>query len=230
MSEEKVFAVFGLGTFGYEVCKVLSEKGGKVIGIDNQSRLIERIKDSITQAVLLDSTNEEELKGLPLADIDIAIVSIGESVEASIITTALLKKLQIPYIIARAVTDIHARILRQIGATEVINVEIEQGRRMAERLISPDILERIPISANQVLAEIMLPKKLAGIIIAEADLRRKFNINVASVKRTVTDIDSAGNPVKDTVIIPPEPQLRLEENDILVIIGSNESIENLKEL
>lgn len=230
MSEEKVFAVFGLGTFGYEVCRVLSEKGGKVIGIDNQSTLIERIKDSITQAILLDSTNEDELKGLPLGDIDIAIVSIGESVEASIITTALLKKLQIPYIIARAVTDIHARILRQIGATEVINVEIEQGRRMAERLISPDILERIPISDNQVLAEIMLPKKLAGIIIAEADLRRKFNINVASVKRTVTDIDSAGNPVKETVIIPPEPQLRLEENDILVIIGSNESIVNLKEL
>ena len=156
MAKERVFAVFGLGTFGAEVCRVLAEKGGKVIAVDRDPDVVEKNKNIVTQAVLMDSTDEEALKNLALDEIDVAIVVIGENLDASILTTALLSKLGVPYIIARAITDIHAQILKQVGATENINIEINSGRELATRLISPDILENIPISAELKLVELVV--------------------------------------------------------------------------
>ena len=136
MAKEKVFAVFGLGAFGNEVCRVLSEKGGKVIAFDNRPQPVERIKDQVSQVMVLDSTDEEALRSAPLENVDIAIVAIGDDVEASILTTALLKNMGIPYIIARAVTDIHMRVLRQIGANEVISLEMNfEGKGRFTHLI-----------------------------------------------------------------------------------------------
>ena len=120
--KDRVFAVFGLGAFGSEICRSLSERGARVIAIDNQPRLIERIKEDVTQALLLDSTDEEALSGAPLEDIDVAVVAIGDDIEASILTTALLKSMGIPFIRARAVTDIHLKVLKQVGADEVVNL------------------------------------------------------------------------------------------------------------
>ena len=188
------------------------------------------MKDKVTQSMIIDATDEESLKNLPLEDIDVAIIAIGEQIEASILTTALLKKMGIPYIIARAITDIHAQVLKQVGASEVINIEIDEGRRLAQRLIAPDVLERIPISKNQTLAEIVIPKELVGKTLLSLNLRKKLNINVISVKRTFTDIDNLGNPVKEEKIITPQPDQVLEDKDILVIIGSDADINSLKDL
>ncbi|MEA1911379.1 MAG: TrkA family potassium uptake protein, partial [Spirochaetota bacterium] len=139
---DKIFAVIGLGTFGAKVCEVLTQKGGKVIAIDREPELIEKVKDSVTQSILLDTTDETAMNQIPYADISIAIVAIGENIEASILTTAILKRLGVPYIVARAVTEIHNQVLRQVGADEVVNIEIEEGQRIAQRLISPEILDR----------------------------------------------------------------------------------------
>lgn len=230
MAKERIFAVFGLGTFGSEVCKTLAEKGGKVIAVDNQAKLIERIKDVVTQAVLIDSTDEEALKTLPLETLDVAVVAIGEDLNASILTTALLKKLGIPLIISRGITDLHSRVLKQVGATEVINLEADEGRRVANRLISPDILDRIPISSNQTLAEIIAPKSIVGKSLKDLDIRKKFNINVISIKRTKTEIDDLGNPKKQEIVISPSPSETISQNDILVIVGNDKDIDELKEI
>ncbi|MFH1379934.1 MAG: TrkA family potassium uptake protein [bacterium] len=230
MKKERVFAIFGMGTFGSEVAEVLATQGGKIIAVDNRAKTIEKMKEKVTQAMIIDSTDEESLKNLPLEDIDVAVIAIGEQIEASILTTALLKKLGIPYIIARAITDIHAQVLKQVGASEVINIELDEGRRLAQRLIAPDIIERIPISKNQTLAEIVIPKEFVGKTLLTLDLRKKLNINVISVKRTITDIDDLGNPVKEEQIITPQPDHVLEDKDILVIIGSDADINTFKDL
>ena len=128
MPKNKVFAVFGLGAFGLEVCRVLAEKGSTVIAIDNKVGQIEKIKNLVTQAVLIDSTDEESLRAAPIEDVDTAIVGIGENIESSILTTAILKKVGVPHIIARAISEIHAQVLRQVGASDVINIEIEERR------------------------------------------------------------------------------------------------------
>lgn len=229
MAEEKLYAVFGLGTFGYEVCRVLSSKGARVMGIDNSMKIIERIKDEITQAVKVDSTNEDELNTLPIDDIDIAVVAIGESVEASIITTAMLKKLKIPYIVSRAVTDIHSAILKSIGADKIINVEIEQGRRIADMIYNPDMLQKVNVSGDIILADIAPGKGIKGKRIGDLNIRKHYNINIVSIKKRTTDIDEIGNPVQTETIVIPKADSIIDENDVLVIIGRETDIDSFRE-
>jgi len=228
MKKEKVYAVFGLGTFGLEVCKVLSEKGGRVIAVDVNEKLIDRVKDTVTQAILIDSTDEESIRSAPLAEVDVAVVGIGDDMESSILTTAILKKIGVPYIISRAINDIHAQVLKQVGATEVLFIEIEEGRRLAQRLISPDVLERIPISQNQTLAELVTPLQLAGRALYKIDLRKKFGVSVISIKRKKTIIDDQGSPRIEELVIQPAPTTVLEKEDILVVVGKDEDIDALK--
>jgi trk system potassium uptake protein TrkA len=228
MEKQKVFAVFGLGTFGREVCQVLSERGGKVIAVDNQPRHIEMMKDTVAQAYLMDSRDAEALNNLPLADVDVAVVAIGENVEASLITAARLKNAGIPHIVARAVTDIHQQILRQIGVQEVINLEVDEGRRVAARLIAPDVLEILSIAENFSIAEVFAGQKLAGGSVEKLDLRKRFNLNVLAVKRQSVNIDSLGNPVKKEGILLPESAGVLQDGDVLLLLGRNEDIERFR--
>jgi trk system potassium uptake protein TrkA len=229
MRKEKTFAVFGLGTFGLELCKVLSEKGGSVVAVDVKQKLIERVKESVTQAILIDSTDEDSIKSVPLENIDVAVVAIGDDMESSILTTAILKNMGIPNIITRAISDIHAQVLKQVGATEVLFIEIEEGRRLANKLISPDVLDRIPISKNQTLAEMITPDSFSGKSLQKLDLFNKFNINVISIKREQIKINDMGNPQKEETIIQPGSSVVLNKDDILVVIGSDEDINALKE-
>ena len=106
-AKEKVYAVIGLGTFGRRVAEVISDRGGEVIAIDNDPELIDKVKDSVTQAVLLDSTDELSLANAPFDDVDVAVVAIGDNIAASILTTALLKRIGIPYILARSISELH---------------------------------------------------------------------------------------------------------------------------
>jgi trk system potassium uptake protein TrkA len=229
MAKEKVFAVFGLGSFGLEVCRVLAEMGGKVLAFDNQAQNIERIKDSVSQAMLLDSSDEEALKSAPLEDVDVAVVAMGENIEASILTAALLKNIGVPYLIARAVSDVHQRVLRQIGVHEVLNLEIEEGRRLASRLASPQILDEIGVAGEFIIAEMHLPADLAGESLRSLDLPRRYQVSVTAVKRTGTRIDDLGNPEKEVTVLFPTGDLRLEPEDILLILGRRPDIERLKE-
>ncbi len=225
---EKVYGVIGLGVFGTEVARTLAEKGGKVIAIDKHDNAIEKVKNFVAQAILIDSTDEEALRSAPIEEIDIAIVAVGENIETSILTTALLKKLGVPYIISRAISDIHAQVLTQIGANEVFNIEIEEGRRIANRLISPDILDKTFIGKDRVVAEITLPKNFIGKSIAQLDLRRRYNVNVVSVKRVQMAVDEFGNPVDHEIVTFPDPNIILNKDDILVVVGSENDIDNLR--
>ena len=230
MARERVYAVFGLGSFGQEVCRVLSQKGGKVIAFDNQPELIERIKDDVTQALLLDTTDEEALGGSPLDDVDVAVVAIGNNVEASILTTAVLKKMNVPYILARAISDIHLRVLRQIGADEVVNLEIDEGDRIANRLIATEVLDSIPISKDISLNEIYVPKTFVGKSLQELDVRNRLNVNVIAIKRFATSVDEMGNPAREEQLVFTSGTSVFEAGDILLVVGRNSDLEALREV
>lgn len=228
MAREKVFAVVGLGTFGRELCATLMEKGGKVIAIDNQARLIDRVRDEVTQAILIDSTDEDTIAQAPLQDVDVAVVAIGDNIEASILTTALLKRIGVPRIVARAVTDIHQQVLRQIGADEIVNIEIDEGRRVAQRLISPEVLDTVPLSEQISMAELYAPHSVVGSTLEQVDLRNKFRVNIVSIRRDDISVDEQGNPRRRERLIFPAAGDRLEEGDILIVVGSNEDIDALR--
>lgn len=229
MAKEKVFAVVGLGNFGRKVCEVLAEKGGKVLAIDVDPDLIEGVKNQVTQAILLDSTDEKALGQVPFEDVEVAVVAFGDNIESSIITTALLKKVGIPYIVARAGSDIHQQVLKQVGADEVINLEIEEGRRLAQKLIAPEVLDRISITESISVAELYVPKTFVGQSLAKLDLRKKLRINIISIRRIVLSVDEEGNPVKNEEVVFPEAEEVLKESDLLLVVGKNEDIDGFKQ-
>ncbi len=228
--EEKVFAVFGLGAFGMEVCRCLIEKGGKVIAFDHRPQPIEKIKDLVTQVMVLDSTDEDALRSAPLENVDVAIVAIGDDVEASILTTALLKNIEVPYIVARAVTDIHMRVLRQIGANEVINLEIEEGRRVASRLLTAEVLETIPVTEDYSILELYVPESMVGKSLERLNLRREYLVNVIAIERFKTTVDEEGNPVKEERVILPLKDDVLLSDDILIVVGRNSDLDAFREV
>jgi len=227
---EKVFAVFGLGAFGTECCRVLSEKGGKVVAFDNRPQPVERVGDLVSQAMVLDSTDEEALKGAPLENVDVAIVAIGGAIEASILTTALLKSAGIPYIIARAVSDVHMRVLSQIGANEVVNLEIEEGRRVASRLITAEVLETIPVTEDYSIVELYTPESMVGKPLERLDLRKNHRVNIIAIERFKTTVDEQGNPAREErVILPTKDDVLLAE-DILIMVGRNSDLEAFRDV
>ena len=222
---EKVFAVIGLGSFGRQLCSTIAENGGKVLAVDNDPLLVEQMNEIVTKAVVLDSTDENAVTALLKDEVDIAVVAIGDNIEANILTTAILKQISVPHVISRSVTDLHQKVLRQIGADEVINLETGGGIRLAERLLAPQRLERISFSSEYSLAEIMLPPVFFQRKIEELQLDSKFSLNLIFIKRIKIDIDEIGNPEKEISIIIPENSVLLQENDILIIAGKNRDLE-----
>lgn len=227
---DKVFAIFGLGAFGRQLCATFMEKGASVIAVDNQASVIERIKDEVTQAIRIDSTDEESLDQVPLEDVETAVVAIGDNVEASILTTALLKRKGIPFILARAISELHMQVLRQIGADEVVNLEIDEGRRIAQRLVAPEIIDRTGLGESLSLAELKTPKSLTGKPLAKLDLRGNYRVSIVIIRRTNMTVDEIGNPTRSEEAIFPTADTVLEEQDNLLLVGKTEDIEEFTEL
>lgn len=225
MAGNKVFAVIGLGEFGKKICEVLSERGAQVIALDHDPDAIEKIKNSVTTAIHVNATDEAALLRIPLDDVDIAVVAIGNSIEVSILVTALLRKRGVPYILARAVSDIHQTVLRQVGANEVVNLEIDEGARIGLRLISPDVFDTVPLSRDTSFAEVQVPKLFPGQAIGKINLPEKFKLHIVAIRRNVRDIDDVGNPEQHEELLLPGAEVILEANDILLVVGKNSDLE-----
>jgi trk system potassium uptake protein TrkA len=226
--KDLVFTVVGLGAFGMKVCQVISERGGKVIAIDASEERINRVKNLVTQAVIMDATDEEGYKRLSLEDSDVGVVAIGDNVEGSILATALLKKAGVRYLVARAITPVHRQVLSQIGADEVINIEEDMGEQLAVKLIAPQILDLIPISERISMAEIYCPRDFVDKTLADLDLRGRVRLNVVAIKRDSVEVDELGNPHSSEELIFPQAEVVLKTNDILMVVGFNEDIETVK--
>lgn len=228
--KNKVFAVFGLGSFGQTVTDVLVSGGGEVMVIDSDADMIELYKNKATSSLLLDTTDEKAMAKAPLEDIDIAIIAVN-NMETSIITTALLRKRGVPYLLCRALSSIHAQVLRQIGANEVINLQEDGGKRIANRLISPEILNNIAITDEYSLAQFYVPPAFIEKTVADLELK-KFNLRLVGIKRTDISVDSIGNPVRKETLIFYQPGIDdvLVDGDILVMIGKNRNFDSFREL
>jgi trk system potassium uptake protein TrkA len=142
-----------------------------------------------------------------------AVVAIGaESMEASILTTALLRQIGVPRIVARSLSDLHARVLRAVGAHEVVSPEVEMGQRLAYRLSHPNVLDRVDLGDNTELAELEVPAQYVGKTLVEIDVRRRFDLTVVAIHR---DGRIIANPPRDDV---------LSAGEVLVVIGSTDAV------
>jgi len=219
------FAVIGLGRFGYKISEVLASKGAQVIAIDKNSELVEKIKDIVTEAAQLDSTDEDALRQSGVENVDVAIVSIGEDVESSILTTTILSNLGIKEIVARAGTRLHAQILKEVGATRVVYPEEDMGLRVANSIFAPGVLDYIDLGADYNLAEIEVKGGFIGKSFSELAIKSRYGVNVIMVmKRVQETVGKNGKVVEKEIKELPSPDYILEAKDILVVVGDSKDI------
>lgn len=228
MNIKRNFAIIGLGEFGIRICEILAEEGESIIAFDHDTQAVDRIKKIVPTAMVIDTTDETALRKAPLDDIDIAIVTIGDNKEASILTTTLLKEREVPYIVARAVSPLHAIVLKKVGANRVLKIEEESAARIAHELINPEALKSIPVTDECSISEIKVPKFFIGKTVMQAALKEKFNVTLLTVIRLELDIDTVGNPLNRQIIYEPDDNLELQTGDKLFILGTNEKIAELR--
>ncbi|MGI6680449.1 MAG: potassium channel family protein [Bdellovibrionota bacterium] len=211
---EKEILIIGLGHFGMGLAKSLSEKGAAVLAMDKKRFLVEEASEFATEAVVIDATDEAELLKFEPQKRDCVICAIGdESKESSIICTALLRQIGAPYIISRANDKTHERILKLVGAHQVINPEKEFGRRFAHRVLYRDIINDVNFDNDLHLTEIHVQESMIGKNLVELALPKKFGIVVAAIRK--------GNSPK---IFQPVATDKLCKGDKLIIVSSEEAI------
>jgi len=218
MGKPGEFAVIGLGRFGRALATSLIREGQVVLGVDSDPERVQALADEADSVVVADATDEEALTGLQLERMSCVVVTIGaKATEASILTTALLRQIGIPRIVARAFNELHARVLLAVGAHEVVKPEDEMGRRLALRLANPGIVDQIQLGDAQ-LAEVEAPQAFVGRSLAELDLRRRYKVTVLAVRR---DAAVSSNPGAED---------RVEAGDVLVVLGAPEDIKRVAAL
>lgn len=208
------FLVIGLGSFGSHVAKTLYEKGNEVLAIDKDEKRIEDIKTSVSRAVNMDAANKENLQAMGILDMDVVIVSSGPDMESSILTTLFLHEIGAKRIVAKALTEDHAKILRAIGATQVIFPEKDMAIRTALKLSSPNMLEFLPLISGVIIEEIAAPERFIGKSLKELDLRNKYGIQVIAIKELI--------PEKTLFI--PRADFVIKDSDVLVIMGEEKQL------
>lgn len=223
-----IVAVIGLGTFGAKTALRLYEKGAEVVAIDNNHELVEKIKDRVTHAVCLDVTDERSLRSINISEVDLAIVAMGDNVEMSILSVAMLRKLGVGRVLARATNPLHEHVLREIGSSEIIKVEEEMGEIIASKIVAPHVLQRYNFAPGHSLVEIKLGRKFAGKTLAELQIRQTYSLNVIAIERRVPYITEEGRSAfRLKVNDNPLPMDTVEIDDIMVLVGSETNFNRL---
>jgi trk system potassium uptake protein TrkA len=222
------FAVIGLGAFGKKVAFTLSEKGAHVIAIDKNRESIEEIKERVSAALVLDSTDEDAMKAAGIKDVDAAVVALGDNQEEAILITAILKKLGVSKIVARAINQLYAHVLKSVGADNVIVIEEQMGEDLAKRLLSPEIYQHVVLTTGHSLVEIEARPEFIGKSLRQLDFRRTFGVNVIAIQKKIPTVNDEGK-VAYTIEVNdvPGPDDRIEKGDVLVVVGADDNIESM---
>lgn len=211
------YAVIGLGNFGYQVATLLCEKGNEVIAIDSDEAKIQHIKDVVTEAIVADVTDKETLAQLIGPEVEVAVVSLGGKIEASIMVTLHLKEIGLKNIIVKASSDDQAKVLKMIGATDIIFPEREMAQKLANALTNPNLIDYLPLASGYSVVEIAPPKEFLGHTLLEMQLPSRYQIQIIAIKDVLTE---------KLTFIPPA-NYRFKDSDMLILVGKDE---NLKEL
>lgn len=226
---KRLFAVIGLGRFGYSVAETLVKKGCEVLAIDRDDEKVQAISDIATFAVQCDATDERALKAVSAQNVDVAVVSIGENIEASILIVQTLKEMGVKSIVAKAVAPIQGKILQNLGVDEVIYPERDTAIRLAHRLVSPNVLEYLELAPGYSIEEITVPDRYSGMTLAETKIREQYNLNVIGIKKQVTRMVKGRMMKDETFNFTPSPDDVVEKGDVLVIIGKEEDLDRFSQ-
>lgn len=213
--EKRQYLVLGLGRFGTSVAHHLCRLGHEVLAVDSNENLVEAASAFVTQAIQADATDEAALREIGPAGFDAAIVAMGSNIRDSVLITVLCKELGVPLVIAKAVDDLHAKVLRKVGADRVVFPERDMGQRLARGLDAPNILELIELSGDYRMAEIVAPERWIGRSLMAVNVRRDYGMTVVGIRR-------------DGAFLPsPGAEEVFHADDVLLVLGRAQDIDAL---
>ncbi|MBI1741464.1 TrkA family potassium uptake protein [Candidatus Acetothermia bacterium] len=216
------FAVIGLGKFGFHVAQALSQAGCEVMAIDTDSEKVQSVSEFVAHALQCDASDEKAIREAGVQNMDVAIVSVGGNLEASILIVMNLRELGMKEIIAKATSPIHGKVLNNLGVKRVIYPEKESAVRVAHSLVTPNLLEYLELAPGYSIAEIPVPRALVEKTLRESQIRALYGVNIIAIRKsTLSGMIFNTNPGPDDV---------LASRDVIVIIGRDEDIQKLSNL
>ena len=209
------FVIIGLGRLGTAMISTLQSLGYDVLGIDLDERLVQNLAGDFPGANLVaaDATDEDTLSDLNVGQFDGAAVVIGENMEAGILATANLKELGVPFVVARAITSLHGRVLERVGADRIVEPERDMGAQVARTMASPAVLDYVDLGEDEALIEAEVPEEWVGRSLSQLELSRKHGLTILALKPKGK---SGTIPSGDTV---------LNEGDVIVVGGGKEELD-----
>lgn len=215
--KQNQFIIIGLGRFGSSIGSELIQLGHEVLGVDRDEEKVQELSNVLTHVVVADATEEEVLRSIGARNFDVGVVAIGDDIQASILATILLKDLGVKKVVAKAVSDLHGRVLERMGVDRVIYPERDMGIRVAHQLVSPNLLDYIELSKQYTIAELAVPHCLSGKSLDDVNPRGRFGCSIVAINKP------------KGIIIAPVAKDVLIEKDIMVVIGTNQQIEQFQE-
>ena len=216
MSINKTYAVFGLGRYGRAVAEELVKNGADVIAVDNNEEIVNDAAQTIPVCKCADVTDPEVIDKLDISEIDVVVIAMANSLEATVMAITLCKEVGVKTVIAKCVEEMHGKIFYRVGADRVIFPEKEAGTRLGKNLLSSGFVDIVELSKDVSMVELEMKPQWAGKNLIELHLRKKYSINVVAVLKG------------DEVITSIDPEMPLESNMKLIVIADVNKLERLK--
>ena len=213
-ARRKQFLVAGLGLFGTSVALTLQQMGYEVYTLDSEEGLVQDLSTQLNYVVCGDASDKKTLQSLPLEDIDVAVVAIG-NVERNMMCTMLLKELGVKQVVAKAINNLHGAMLNKIGADKVVYAERDMGERVAHNLISAGVMDYIELSGEISVMSLSIPTEFVGKNLIESDLRRRYDVNVVAIKRD------------GRTMVNPKAQEVFQPGDEIIVLGTHEGVKRM---
>lgn len=214
------YAVIGLGNFGFNVARTLFEDGHDVVAVDIDEDMVQKMRPYCSQAIIGDATQKEMIAALGLEEMDAVVVGMGGDANSTTLITLYLKELGVKKIVVKALDADHGKILRKVGATDIIHPEKDIAIKVAKSLSAPDVLDFFPMTGDYMIAEIAPVQELVGKKLSDTGLRAKYNINVIGIKELVPE---------NFVVVPP-PDFVIKDSDVLLVIGARDDINRIQKI
>jgi trk system potassium uptake protein TrkA len=216
----KKYAVIGLGNFGFHVAKALYNDGHEVIAIDTDKVHVQAIDPYSSEAIIMDATDKEALRTLGLDQMDGVIIATGTKISTSVLICLYLQEMGAKAILAKALDEDHEKILKRVGATEIIHPERDMALRVARSLSTPNALDFIPLAKDFELVQVAPPKEFLNKNLIQLDLRAKYNVQIIAIKELSPE----------NMVLAPPANFVIKNSDLLILLGKYDDINKIKAL
>jgi trk system potassium uptake protein TrkA len=220
MKENKRFVVLGLGSFGTALATRLAENGCRVTGVDASERRVDQLKHILYEAVVANVTDKESLQELLVANANAVFISLGESIETSLLAALHARELGAKRVLVKGVTEEHGKILKHMGVERVVFPEAEMAVQLADSMTWPNVLDALTIDTDHSLVEMAVPETLAGKSLREVDLRRRYGCLVLGIK----------DHLNGKLTLNPDGEFKLTDDQTLLVIGKKDELSRLSDL